>query len=139
VSAQAERLAELPPESSDLFSAILLGVGTTDEQAVLVSKDGRRFYVNGSLLKASSGFFEAALENGMQESGKLLVCVGGMCTHIMHYQLKPTLKRYLHGLYIGNNSILRLTCTVSKHSHSFLLYTGNLEATHTNVYAFMSM
>jgi hypothetical protein len=36
----------------------------------LVSKCGKRFSLHEEELKASSGFFRAALENGMKESGK---------------------------------------------------------------------
>jgi hypothetical protein len=57
-------------EGSDLFSAILSGVGKIQEQVYLVSKDGEKFFIHEAELEASSDFFKAALRNGMKESGK---------------------------------------------------------------------
>jgi len=58
--------------SAETFSAILQGVPAADESIFLVSKDGRKFAVQAQVLKASSDFFRATLENEMLESGKCL-------------------------------------------------------------------
>ncbi len=54
----------------DVFSIIFNGIANAQQQITLVSKDGQRFFVHEKDLKASSDFFQAALEIGMRESGK---------------------------------------------------------------------
>ncbi len=58
------------PLNAGLFSVMLNGVASIQEQAYLVSKDGQKFSVHEDVLKASSVFFSSALENGMRETGK---------------------------------------------------------------------
>ncbi len=54
----------------DLFSVIQQGFPSTDEVVYLVSEDGKKFPIQENVLKSSSDFFKAALENNMRESGK---------------------------------------------------------------------
>ena len=55
---------------ADWFSAICRGIPDADQIVYLVSKEGKRFPVHEEVLKSSSDYFTAALENGMRESGK---------------------------------------------------------------------
>jgi hypothetical protein len=58
--------------TADLFSVILQGIPSLDDSVYLVSRDGKKFAIHEKVLKDSSDFFKAALENNMRESGKYL-------------------------------------------------------------------
>jgi hypothetical protein len=55
---------------ANLFSAIMRGIPSAREVVHLVPRAGEKVPVHEQVLKDSSDFFKASLENGMQESGK---------------------------------------------------------------------
>jgi hypothetical protein len=55
--------------ATDLFSALLQGIGSPDGQVCLVSRDGKKFAMQENVLASSSDFFKAALESNMRETG----------------------------------------------------------------------
>jgi hypothetical protein len=59
------------PAGEDLFSIMMSAVASTDKQVYLVAKDGTSFPCQEAVLKASSNFFSAALDNGMRETSKI--------------------------------------------------------------------
>jgi hypothetical protein len=59
--------------SADLFSIIAQGMPSPDDSVYLVSREGKKFTIKEKVLKDSSDFFKAALENSMRESGKKII------------------------------------------------------------------
>jgi hypothetical protein len=52
-----------------LASTLLAGISCTEDEFLLVAKEGKKFRINVELAEKSSPYFEALLNNGMRESG----------------------------------------------------------------------
>jgi hypothetical protein len=72
-------MADLPVPNNaakaGLFSTIQQGLPSVNEAVYLVSRDGEKFSVQEHVLKGSSDFFKATLENKMREAGKCLAAL----------------------------------------------------------------
>jgi hypothetical protein len=91
----AEGLAQLPAARiPDVFAVIGRGIPNSDQVVYLISRDGQKFPVHEDVLKASSNFFKAALENGMKESGKCPLVWAAMYMGGPGHSLKPAVMHY---------------------------------------------